>query len=70
MNTRKPLIIEGVEYHRHVARYTLRDGRRRRMVRWAPAPQYAAEAVLRELTARFNPGDVRPDVCITRRDTP
>lgn len=47
------MIIEGVPYYRHVIRYTLADGRRRRMVRWSPGFPWIRSEVGRELADRF-----------------
>ena len=44
--------IEGVPYHRFVVRYTLSDGRRRRMIRWSPGFPWVRTEVLRELDDR------------------
>jgi hypothetical protein len=46
-------LIEGVPYHRFLVRYTLSDGRRRRMVRWSPGGHWVYEEVGRELCERF-----------------
>jgi hypothetical protein len=45
--------IEGVPYYRHVVRYALSDGRRRRMVRWSPGHPWVRTEVARELVERF-----------------
>jgi hypothetical protein len=50
---RRTLCIEGVPYYRHVVRYTLTSGQRRRMVRWSPGAPWVYQEVGRELLERF-----------------
>ena len=52
--------IEGVPYHRFVIRYTLTDGRRRRMVRWSPGFPWIREEIARELDATFGIEAIKP----------
>lgn len=53
-------MIEGVRYYRFLVRYTLRDGSRRRMVRWSPGFPWIREEILRELDDRFGLDAIRP----------
>lgn len=62
------MIVEGVTYHRFRVRYTLSDGRRRCMTRWAPALVYAREAVLRELVERFGLEGIKANSVTIRID--
>ena len=52
--------IEGVSYYAFVVRYTLADGRRRRMVRWSPGWPWVRDEVGRELVARFGVDGIKP----------
>jgi len=52
--------IEGVPYRRYVVRYTLRSGKRRRMVRWSPGPPWVREEIARELCERFGLDGIAP----------
>jgi len=53
-------MVEGVPYRRHLVRFTLDDGRRRRMVRWSPGYPWIREDVARELVDRFGYDSIRP----------
>lgn len=55
----KMLLIEGVRYHPFVVRYTLADGRRRRMTRWSPGFPWVRDEVGRELLDRFELDGIR-----------
>ena len=60
--------IEGVPYHRFVVRYTLTDGKRRRLVRWSPGFPWVRAEVLRELDDRHGIEAIKPNsVAITLR---
>lgn len=52
-NTERVLDIEGVPYRRYRVRYTLADGRRRRMLRWSPGFPWVRDEIGRELVDRF-----------------
>jgi len=52
-------LIEGVAYYQFLVRYTLADGRRRRMVRWSPGAPWVYEEVGRELVDRFGVTGIR-----------
>jgi hypothetical protein len=52
--------VEGVPYHRYVIRYTLVDGKRRRMARWSPGFPWIREEIARELDARFGLESIKP----------
>ena len=65
------MLLEGVPYHRYVVRYTLADGRRRRLVRWSPGFPFVYEEVGRELVDRFEVDGIRPgSVTITAAPLP
>lgn len=65
------MILEGVPYHRYVVRYTLADGRRRRLVRWSPGFPFVYEEVGRELVDRFGVDGIHPgSVTITAAPLP
>lgn len=53
-------IVEGVPWYRHVVRYSLTDGTRRRMVRWSPGFPWIREEVGRELADRFGIEGIKP----------
>lgn len=53
-------MIENVQYHRFVVRYTLTTGQRRRMVRWSPGYPWVREEVARELVTRFDLDGIKP----------
>lgn len=52
--------IEGVPYHRFVVRYTLADGRRRRMIRWSPGFPWVREEIARELLDSVGLEGIKP----------
>jgi hypothetical protein len=57
------MIIEGVRYYRHVVRYTLADGRRRRLVRWSPGHHWVRSEIARELDDRHGIENIKPGSC-------
>jgi hypothetical protein len=61
------MLIEGVTYYRYRVAFRLADNRRRRWIRWAPALQYAHEAVARELVERFGIEGIAPHSCTIRQ---
>ena len=62
--------VEGVPYYRHVVRYTLASGKRRRMVRWSPGAPWVYEEVGRELCERFGLEGIRPGSVTIRAEQP
>jgi hypothetical protein len=60
--------IEGVPYHRHVVRFRLADGRRRRLVRWSPGAPWVYDEVGRELLERYGANGVRERSCTIREE--
>lgn len=52
MSDRNELVIEGVTYYRYVVCFTLKDGRRRRWVRWFNLLDRKLACIMRELTDR------------------
>jgi hypothetical protein len=64
----KVLRIEGVPYYRHVMRFTLADGRQRRLVRWSPGHPWVHEEVGRELIDTYGEDGIRPGSCTIRLD--
>jgi len=54
------MMIEGITYQRFVVRYTLADGRRRRLVRWSPGIPWVYEEVGRELIDRHGLSGIKP----------
>lgn len=61
-------VIEGVPYFRHVVRFTLADGRRRRWVRWSPGYPWIGGEVARELRDRFGRDGIKPGSNVTIRE--
>ena len=53
-------LVEHVPWYRHVIRYTLATGERRRMVRWSSGAPWVYEEIGRELIARFGDTGIRP----------
>jgi hypothetical protein len=45
--------VEGVPYYPFLVRFTLADGRKRRVVRWSPGDPWVRQEVARELVERF-----------------
>ena len=62
------MIIEGVQYNRYVVRYTLADGRRRRIVRWSPGYPWVYDEVGRELADRHGVENIKPGSCTIAHD--
>lgn len=58
--SRSLVYIEGVRYVPFLVRYTLADGRRRRMVRWSPGFPWVRSEVGRELDERFGIENIKP----------
>lgn len=54
------MIVEGVRYTRYVIRYTLADGKRRRMTRWSPGFPWVREEAARELLSRYDLDEIQP----------
>lgn len=46
-------VVEGVSYYPFLVRFTLADGRKRRLVRWSPGAPWVGGEVVRELEDRF-----------------
>ena len=59
MTRERVLHVEGVTYRRFRVRYTLADGRRRRMMRWSPGFPWVQDEVGRELLDRFGLHGIR-----------
>lgn len=53
-------VIEGVPYHRFIVRYTLRTGKRRRLVRYSPGFPWVRTEVARELDDRHGIEAIKP----------
>jgi len=56
---KNPRYIEGVLYYRHIVRFTLSDGRRRRWIRWSPGGTFAYSEIGNELVDRFGEHGVK-----------
>lgn len=54
------MIIEGVHYHRYLVRYTLTDGKRRRMVHYSPGYPWVRSEVARRLDERVGIKNIKP----------
>lgn len=46
-------VIEGVTYYPFLVRFTLADGKRRRIVRWSPGDPWVRDEIGRELVERY-----------------
>ncbi len=66
---KRTLIVEGVRYYPFRVRYTLADGRRRRMTRWSPGFPWVREEIARELDDRFGIDGIAPG-SVTIRSLP
>jgi hypothetical protein len=53
-------MVEGVPYVKFVVRYTLADGKRRRMMRWSPGMPWVRYEIGRELVERFGVEGIKP----------
>ena len=62
------MMVEGVPYYRHVVRFTLADGRRRRWVRWSPGAPWVTGEVLHELVDAFGRGAIKPGSVTIAKD--
>jgi len=69
MRTRSTMNVEGVTYHPFLVRYTLSDGKRRRMVRWSPGNPWVRNEVARELVDRFGVEGIKPGSVTIRGDS-
>jgi hypothetical protein len=58
--------IEGVTYHRFVARFTLADGRRRRRFYWSPGFPWVYTEIGRSLLDEFGLEGIKPHSCTIR----
>lgn len=65
----RTIYVEGVSYTRFMARYTLSDGRRLKMVRWSPGWPWVRDEIGRELVARFGLEGIKAG-SVTLRDYP
>lgn len=63
MTTLSNFFIEHVRYERFVVRFTLADGRRRRIVRWSPGPPWVRDEVGRELLDTYGLEGIKPKSC-------
>jgi hypothetical protein len=52
--------IENVPYYRFHVRYTLANGKRRRMTRWSPGFPWVRDEIARELVERFSLDGIKP----------
>lgn len=57
---RRVKYFEGVAYWPFCVRFTLADGRRRRIVRWSPGFPWVRSEVGRELYERFGADGIKP----------
>lgn len=60
--------LEGVAYHRHIVRFKLSDGRRRRRVYYSPGGPWVKAEVGRSLLEEFGPDGVAPHSCTIHQE--
>lgn len=62
-----PLYIEGIPYWPFLVRYTLADGKRRRMTRRSPGEPWVYSEIGRELVDRYGVEGIKPGSVTIRR---
>lgn len=61
-----PRRIEGVFYWPYVVRFTLANGKRRKLIRWSPGVPWVYSEVARELVDRYGLEGIKPNSATIR----